>query len=346
MRTLFLIVSLVALTACTPAASSPSASPSSATSVTPTANATSTPAATASPTAVPTSSATPIALPTVAFLAAAGNGVVWTLVGNSRLFRSRDRGDTWQERTTPAPPAPDTSSEIAFTSDTAGWVLRVASTPAACFQQVVEIYRTTDGAATWQKLATSGIGTTGCAQSLAFVDANTGYFTSWDLSGSSRVFRTTDGGTTWTASQPLPAPPGFSDAASANLRGGIVSDFSSSALVSVIGLGGNQQRAYVYRSADHGATWTFASQAPAALQGVTVITPTRWLQLVIAAQTNETTDGGASWHSYATDYQQAAPVAPQVVFGDASTGYASVRGSIQRTTDGGAHWAPVTTPGT
>ena len=34
------------------------------------------------------------------------------------------------------------------------------------------------------------------------------------------------------------------------------------------------------------------------------------------------------------------------VFGDASVGYATVRGAIQRTTDGGAHWITIKTPGT
>ncbi len=37
---------------------------------------------------------------------------------------------------------------------------------------------------------------------------------------------------------------------------------------------------------------------------------------------------------------------PFVVFGDAEVGYATVRGSIQRTVDGGAHWERIDTPGT
>jgi len=60
----------------------------------------------------------------------------------------------------------------------------------------------------------------------------------------------------------------------------------------------------------------------------------------------ETTDGGATWHAYTTDYSQAAPIAPDIVFGDAQVGYAIVRGSIQRTVDGGAHWTTIKTPGT
>jgi len=60
----------------------------------------------------------------------------------------------------------------------------------------------------------------------------------------------------------------------------------------------------------------------------------------------ETTDGGATWHAFTSDYQQAAPVSPAITFGDAQAGYATVRGSIQRTIDGGAHWTSLRTPGT
>jgi len=60
----------------------------------------------------------------------------------------------------------------------------------------------------------------------------------------------------------------------------------------------------------------------------------------------ETTDGGTTWHAFTTDYSQAAPIAPDIVFGDPLVGYATVRGAIQRTVDGGAHWTTIKTPGT
>jgi len=79
---------------------------------------------------------------------------------------------------------------------------------------------------------------------------------------------------------------------------------------------------------------------------VAFVTESRWLQVILPGQSVETTDAGRSWHAYASDYGQAAPVSPQVVFGDASVGYATVRGSIQRTEDGGLHWKYIKTPGT
>ena len=51
-------------------------------------------------------------------------------------------------------------------------------------------------------------------------------------------------------------------------------------------------------------------------------------------------------HAYASGYGQAAPIAPIVVFGDPQVGYATVRGSLQRTVDGGLHWSAIRTPGT
>ena len=76
------------------------------------------------------------------------------------------------------------------------------------------------------------------------------------------------------------------------------------------------------------------------------MTATRWLVVGTPGGSQETTDSGASWHSYASDYRQAAPVAPAITFADERVGYATVRGAIQRTDDGGVHWRDLRTPGT
>ena len=101
-----------------------------------------------------------------------------------------------------------------------------------------------------------------------------------------------------------------------------------------------------YRSTDGGATWTFVTTAPSQQDVIAFVTATRWVQISSPGNSKETTDGGATWHAFTTDYQQAAPVAPAITFGDAQVGYATVRGAIQRTIDGGAHWSALRTPGT
>ena len=113
-----------------------------------------------------------------------------------------------------------------------------------------------------------------------------------------------------------------------------------------LGLASGQATRYVFRSTDSGASWTYASTAPISEATVSYLTAARWVQIGPPGGSKQTLDGGAVWQSYTTDYSQAAPIAPDVVFGDATVGYATVRGAIQRTTDGGAHWTTIKTPGT
>ena len=103
---------------------------------------------------------------------------------------------------------------------------------------------------------------------------------------------------------------------------------------------------YVCRSVDGGATWSYLATVPQGDGAFAFVTATRWLQIATPSSSKETTDGGATWHAFTTEYSQAAPVAPEIVFGDPLVGYATVRGAIQRTVDGGAHWTTIKTPGT
>lgn len=307
--------------------------------------ATATPGTTPSlaPSASPSASPSPVTLPNTAQVAAAGNGVVWMLIGGDRLFRSTDRGASWTERTVPADGG---SLRIAFTSDTTGFAMRLASPATQCQAQGFALFRTTDGAASWQPVS-GAFDTAQCKENLAFVDAQHGYMTAYDPNAAPSVWRTSDGGAHWSASR-LPDPPGFvTRPGGLTLRPGPVADFGGVLFVGAIGPGGGRDEShYVFRSNDGGASWTFAAKAPWAETGPIFLTPSRWIELLVPGPWTETTDGGATWHPFTTDYQQAAPIAPQFAFGDANVGYATVRGSIQRTTDGGAHWIPITTPGT
>ena len=316
-------------------------------SPTPTATVTATPTPTprgATASSAASVSASPIPLPNSAGVAAAGGGVVWMLVSFDHLFLSLDRGMTWVERSLPS--GRTSGVGVAFVNDRDGWFFERAPSSAQCQTQAVTLWRTRDGAASWQKLDAVGLTAAQCKSAVAFVDADHGYVPAWDEVGAPKIYRTTDGGQTWTPSSPLADPPGFvTGAGGKTLRPGTVADFGGVLYADAIGFN-DAERFYNYRSTDRGATWSFASGAPVQGVGVTFVTPTRWLQIIAPSASQETTNAGASWHAFASDYQQAAPIAPQIVFGDANTGYATVRAGLSRTIDGGAHWTALKTPGT
>ena len=294
-------------------------------------------------------SASPTPIPPLSFadLAAAGNGVVWMLVAGDHLFRSLDRGVTWQERTLPRLPR---IAKISFVDDRTGWILTTGSPATGCMAQYFAVWRTTDGADTWEKTYegdfASGLTAGGCKTALAFVDTQHGYVSVSGRDVAPAILRSADGGQTWSLSERLPDPPGFRfEPSVSTLAPGAVADFGPVLLVSALSEISGDGRRHVFRSTDRGATWSYLVTTPTAID-IVFLTPTRWLQIVIANSSFETTDAGASWHSFATDYARTAGVSPQIVFGDAKTGYATVRGGIQRTTDGGMHWTGLTTPGT
>jgi photosystem II stability/assembly factor-like uncharacterized protein len=328
MRALLLLV--LVLAACTTqpnAGASPTPSPTASPTATPT----------QTPTSSPTASPPPIPLPSFAQISAPSGTVVWVLVAGSRLFRSSDRGETWVERSVPAGVR---NAEVAFADDTNGLLLSVANPATDCQSQALSIRKTAAGAASWPQAAAGGIAVTRCKRGLASADATHAFFTASTPTDPVVIYRTADVGATWTASTPLPAAPGET---AVFALPGRPKAFGS---VVLLDASGGQQSKDVFRSTDGGATFAFASKVPTFEGTVAFVTATRWVQIAPPSSSMETTDGGVSWHAYTTDYSQAAPIAPDIVFGDASVGYATVRGAIQRTTDGGAHWTTIKTPGT
>lgn len=304
---------------------------------------TSTAGATATATATPRGTPTPtaVALPTYVQLNAPAAKVVWALVAQSRLFVSSDRGDTWVERTLPLR---EPGALISFVSEREGWLFSPNATP--CAWPPVGLWHTTDGATTWQRVDFIGIAPAPCTDSFSFVDAKHGFVGALDPNFGPRIFLTDDGGQGWGSSQILSDPPGLPmQGGRAELRFGRVRVFGSALLVIVTALTQGGPSIHVYRSQDSGLTFTHAAAIPN--EGtLTLVTATRWLRIGPPGASFESTDAGATWHAYASTYSQAAPIAPEIVFADASVGYATVRGAIQRTVDGGARWTTLKTPGT
>jgi len=325
------------------ASNPPSASPSPVATTVP-------PVATASP--------TPISLPTTAHLSASAGNVVWVLVGELLLFRSINRGDAWEQRGLPSEAASGIGplKELSFVNDHEGWVSIAGSPATQCQQQALRIWHTTDAGVSYQQIpetgsivgsTPSGISGAQCKSGLYFSDPLHGFIGAWDPNSAPVIYRTNDGGLTWQASARLPDPPGFkTQGGGFTLRPGPVRAFASTLLLAANGVSNGTPFEYVFRSTDGGASWAHLATVQSTGTPIVFVTATRWLRIGAPGESVETTDAGASWHAFATDYAQAAPVAPEIVFGDAQTGYATVRGQLKRTLDGGAHWTDIKTPGT
>jgi photosystem II stability/assembly factor-like uncharacterized protein len=280
----------------------------------------------------PSPSPSGIPMPTTAELSAPSANVAWALVADAHLFHSADQGKTWNEVSwlkLQGGGAP----LISFVDDTTGWALFGGVPATSCTSQGATLVQTNDGAGAWHATANainapSSLPFNQCKDAMYFQDAERGWLATGDTVSAPKIWRTTDGGLDWTSASlkdfRLTPPNGpASRVASLKSFGNIVLAFIPP---------------YVYGSIDGGVSWAYITETRAASHSIGFVTSSRWIELISPDQSSETTDGGQTWHSLSTDYSQAAPIAPQVVFGDANIGYATVRGEIQRTADGGAHW--------
>jgi photosystem II stability/assembly factor-like uncharacterized protein len=284
-----------------------------------------------------------VPLPTSATVSAPSENVVWALVADHLLFRSVDQGATWEQR--PLPSEPVLHLGMSFIDDQEGWLAAPGSPATQCQIQAVAIWHTTDGGRTWQQLDAAGIDAGGCKDNLSFVDSLDGFLDVSSPNSQPVIYRTTDGGATWSPSPPLSDPPGVTTGQAGFELGaaGRVQSFGSALLVPVRAPGA---QLFVYESDDGGATWAYTASAPLTDASVGLATASHWLQPINPGLSQETTDAGATWFTSASDYSQAAPVPPEVVFASADVGYATVRGRISQTLDGGEHWTTLDTPGT
>ncbi len=289
---------------------------------------------------------TPIPLPAGASLSAPSNDAVWVLIDGTFLYRSTDRGTTWQQR--PVPPGNFPRPEISFIDDQQGWLATGGVPETQCNGAGTAVWHTSDAGTTWQQVASvdsRSLRYRQCKQGLSFVDAMHGFLGAWDPNSPPTVYRTADGGHTWAPST-LPEPPGFvTQAGGFTLSPGLVKGFGKTLLIPASGMREGAQMEYIFRSVDGGATWTNLATAGQGLNDVTFVTEARWLKISNDGSALETTDAGKTWHSYRSDYQDAAGVRSVFVFGDPLVGYGTVRGGIRRTVDGGLHWALIKTPG-
>jgi photosystem II stability/assembly factor-like uncharacterized protein len=266
----------------------------------------------------------------------------------SRLWRTSDGGLTW--KVTPLP-AGRTAGTMSFVSPTTGYVLLGQELTAKTVNATWNLYRTGDGGATLDFVATVLPGDpieSLPSQTLAFSDESHGV-----MSGESGIFLTGDGGIHWSpASLPWPVSvtkpylwrsPKYSFGPQLVLVTA-ATDVATSRSVEV-----------VFTSPNAGATWQFASVRDVG-NLLDVIDGRTWLSLVAGhgptSRVEVTTDAGRTWTGSPVTLPAASYVA-SVSFVSATDGWADIEpilqcngacplrtpaGTLAQTHDGGKTW--------
>jgi len=162
--------------------------------------------------------------------------------------------------------------EMSFVSGQEGWVTKGGLRPGSngpCDAYPAWVWQTADAGATWRMLPDTGIPDSRCKSGLSFVDSSHGFLGAWDPSHAPVIYRTSDGGQSWSASAPLPEPPAFKTVCVGciGMQTGPVRAFGSTLLVSAWQPSGPSTQ-FVFRSTDGGATWDYAATAPGERSGL------------------------------------------------------------------------------
>ena len=236
----------------------------------------------------------PIALPTQAQLTAPSSdvrlGAHTEFTVPVSLDRSRQALGTASSAT--ADPRWSQALEVSFVEHPGGLAdhRRFRTGRLSAAQRCGYLWHTTDAGATWQLLGTNGVSDRQCKD---------GFRLSIPIAVSSTpgtqitppvIYRTTDGGRTWTGSQPLPDPPGYQDGRrqhhSAARTCPCLSD--RRCLFQRTGRSSGATDQDVFRSTDGGATWASLTAPPPIQAALALVTASRWPQFFGPGQSIET----------------------------------------------------------
>ncbi|MFN4110632.1 MAG: WD40/YVTN/BNR-like repeat-containing protein, partial [Ignavibacteria bacterium] len=262
--------------------------------------------------------------------------VGWAVGSDGIILKTTDGGNSWTQ-------------QVSNTTSTLYFIQALDENNLFACGGNRNFLKSTDGGNTWSVNIIDVIPEpTGTIKKIKFFDLNTGYLLLSYSTTVGRIYKTTDGGTTWTQQY-------------ANTSNNLNDfDFASpSAGVAV----GKSVGVLLYTT--DGATW---NQAPTPslggfnytrsdVRGVKMINASTavavgWGSFAAGLQPSihlKTTDGGANWtYMTQTEQNRSYDNLYNVWFKDQNNGLAiggAVRGSvIERTTDGGVNWIPIAAP--
>jgi len=264
---------------------------------------------------------------------------------NGLLYHTTDGGLTWTISSTPF-----SGGDLSFIDVNNGWML--ADLGVGAGSNAIAVFQTKDGGATWTQTYTNDPNLPNAGDSLPLGGIKSGLTplnmqTAWVsgvtyASGTVYLFRTDDGGHTWTpVTLELPA-------GAENFELGIDKDqmqfVSATDGFLAVRMSGEATQTAVYITNDAGNTWTLTpTLIPNA--GASEFLSAQEAIIYNGEQFYVTHDAARTWST----------VSPNIVFGDSfadmdfvnpNTGWVITvdpanHHSLNRTTDGGATWSPV-----
>ncbi len=286
----------------------------------------------------------------------------WATSNYNNVLRTTDGANHWQDVTPPSIDPPQGPGNLIddFLSPSLAWVASFVSNSLDgndAYQGVTKFFHTTDGGQHWSQITMQGYLPT----QFIFTDSLHGWLLSDHGSNSGTgnsadVFRTIDGGITWT--KVASAGPATGDQPGAlpysGYKMGIGAVNASTAWVTGVPANSAVNFPWLYVTHDGGATWhpqtlSLPANTPSDLLVITgspiFFNPQDGILPAFFSTTANsplmyvyvTHDGGATWQStsiVAADYLYG----PGIDFLNVNQGWASLRSLLYVTSDGGQHW--------
>ena len=278
------------------------------------------------------------------------------LVGGAFQLWATEDGAHWSRRALPAGTLG--AYGLSFLSPSEGWILAQEHLKDGT---AATLWRTGDGGRSWSAVSTSGFDPHLKSPQLHFMDARLGFVSGLERSGFTPdpigateqpvVYRTGDGGATWTRTA-LPAPPDIAfparidyiDAVRSLDAAELVVDAPAYVGAAPAGSKFPPEHVLAWTSEDGGATWAPAVEAPASTDQFAAHGRSNWWAAGRSGLFSSTDAG----HTWAGPFSADKPVS-SIDFVDDSNGfgvyspvgYGATGGSLLRTSDGGRTWVAV-----
>jgi photosystem II stability/assembly factor-like uncharacterized protein len=263
--------------------------------------------------------------------------------GSGLLYRTEDGGLTWTVF-----PVPFGSGKLAFTDETAGWMM--AALGAGAGSMAVAIYQTDDGGATWTQVYTNDPSLGGAGDSLPLggikndltpLDAQIAWISGVVYAPETLyLYKTVNGGQTW-ASQTIPVAPDMQSTDVAIDNGPIFTS-ASDGILSVRFMEETYRTGF-YATHDSGTTWEFIAFMPGS-GAVDFVSPSDGF-FWTGEQFFVTADGAQTWTSVNSDMHFGESFSG-MDFINSRTGWVwtyelTGQHGLYKTSDGGATWMPL-----